>query len=148
MRSDQTLPTLSRHEPNTQTGTPIPRELTPLVQQQLDGLATQNFAWQGQVWPEQQMWWEIGENGKNARDLSGEPIAQWQTRLKLSLPMLGGIDATLHLRTGGEVGITVNTDSGSSEARLKDGAEQLRKQFEAAGLNLTKLLVQHDQPVE
>ena len=133
---------------NTQAGNPIPRELTPLIQQQLDGLATQNFAWQGQVWPGQQMRWEIGENDENARSLDGEPIAQWQTRLKLSLPMLGGIDATLHLRAGGEVGITVTTESETSEVRLKDSAEQLRKQFEAAGLNLTKLLVQHDQSVE
>ncbi len=27
---------------------PVPRDLAPLVQQQLDGLANQNFAWQGQ----------------------------------------------------------------------------------------------------
>ncbi|MER2541389.1 MAG: flagellar hook-length control protein FliK [Azonexus sp.] len=154
-RNDQALTTNSRNDPNAQTipnntqaGNPIPRELTPLVQQQLDGLATQNFAWQGQVWPGQQMRWEIGENGENARNLDGEPMAQWQTRLKLSLPMLGGIDATLHLRAGGEVGITVSTESETSEIRLKDSAEQLRKQFEAAGLNLTKLLVQHDRPVE
>ena len=154
-RNDQALTTNSRNDPNAQTipnntqaGNPIPRELTPLVQQQLDGLATQNFAWQGQVWPGQQMRWEIGENGENARNLDGEPMAQWQTRLKLSLPMLGGIDATLHLRAGGEIGITVSTESETSEIRLKDSAEQLRKQFEAAGLNLTKLLVQHDRPVE
>lgn len=94
------------------------------------------------------MWWEIGENGENARNLNGEPIAQWQTRLKLSLPMLGGINATLHLRANGEVGIAMTTDSESSEARLLDNTEQLRKQFEAVGLSLTKLLVQHDQPVE
>ncbi len=150
-RNEPALPTLSHNDQSTQItpgSTPIPRELTPLVQQQLDGLATQNFAWQGQVWPGQQMWWEIGENGENARNLNGEPIAQWQTRLKLSLPMLGGINATLHLRANGEVGIAMTTDSESSEARLLDNTEQLRKQFEAVGLSLTKLLVQHDQPVE
>jgi len=131
-----------------QSTTPIPRELTPLIQQQLDGLATQNFVWQGQVWPGQQMSWEIGENPNHARSQDREAMAQWQTRLKLSLPQLGGIDAILHLRAGGEVGITVTTDSATSEASLREGSEQLRKQFESAGLKLTQLLVQHGQTTE
>ncbi len=128
---------------NVQAGNPIARELTPLVQQQLDGLATQNFAWQGQVWPGQKMWWEIGESPSQSHDQNGEPSAQWQTRLKLSLPMLGGVDAVLQLRSGGEVGISLTTDSEASEARLRESAGQLRNQFEAAGLKLTKLLLQH-----
>jgi hypothetical protein len=132
---------------NLQTGTPIPRELTPIVQQQLDGLANQNFAWQGQVWPGQQMWWEIGENPANARGQDAE-IAQWQTRLKLSLPTLGGIDAVLQLRPNGEVGIAINTDTEASETQLKESAKQLRSQFESAGLSLSKLLIQHAQPAE
>lgn len=130
------------------SGNSMPQQLTPLVQQQLDGLASQNFAWQGQVWPGQQMWWEIGENPENARNLNGEPLAQWQTRLKLSLPILGGIEAKLQLRPGGEVGISLTTDSESSEATLRDGISQLRHQFESAGLNLTQLLVQHGQAAE
>lgn len=128
---------------NSPAGNPIPRELTPLVQQQLDGLATQNFAWQGQVWPGQQMQWEIGNNPNNARSQDGAALAQWQTRLKLSLPTLGGIDAVLHLRVGGEVGITVTTDSETSETSLRESTEQLRSQFESAGLKLTQLLVRH-----
>jgi hypothetical protein len=130
-----------------QPGNPIPRELTPIVQQQLDGLANQNFAWQGQVWPGQQMQWEIGENPANPRGQDAE-IAQWQTRLKLSLPMLGGIDATLQLRPNGEVGISINTDSPASEAQLKEHASQLRSQFESAGLSLSKLFIQHAQTGE
>ena len=153
--SEQIAPNVARAEHASQsaattvtTGTPMPRELTPIVQQQLDGLANQNFAWQGQVWPGQQMWWEIGQNSDEARNLAGEPMAQWQTRMKLSLPTLGGIDAVLQLRAGGELGITLTADSEISEARLRESATQLRSQFEAAGLNLTKLLVQHGQPSE
>jgi hypothetical protein len=132
---------------NLQPGNPIPRELTPIVQQQLDGLANQNFAWQGQVWPGQQMWWEIGENPANTRGQDVE-AAQWQTRLKLSLPSLGGIDAVLQLRPNGEVGIAINTDTEASETQLKESASQLRSQFEAAGLSLSKLFIQHAQPAE
>ena len=135
--------TTSRTEPSTGTG--IPRDLMPIVQQQLDGLANQNFAWQGQVWPGQQMRWEIGENMDDSRSSNSDNIQRWQTRLKLSLPQLGDIDVTLNLKAGGEVRIAVTAGSESSEARLRNEAQQLRKQFEAAGLNLTEVSVQHDE---
>lgn len=135
--------TTSRTEPSTGTG--IPRDLMPIVQQQLDGLANQNFAWQGQAWPGQQMRWEIGENMEDSRSPNSDDIQRWQTRLKLSLPQLGDIDVTLNLKAGGEVRIAVTAGSESSEARLRNEAQQLRKQFEAAGLNLTEVSVQHDE---
>lgn len=148
--TDATLqPTVTRTEqpaqPATQQGPVIPRELTPIVQQQLDALATQNYAWQGQVWPGQKMWWEISEDGDQQRGPDGEPGKRWQTRLKLDLPALGGIDATLRLQPGGRVEIQMSADSAASEARLRDNGEALVKRFAAAGLELTQLLVQHEQ---
>lgn len=130
------------------SGNPVPRELAPLVHQQLDGLATQNFAWQGQVWPGQQMRWEIGEDLGDSHATGDQEIQRWQTRLKLSLPLLGAIDVALNLRAGGDVSITLTADSDTSEASLRDGAQQLRKQFEAAGLNLINLVVQHGEAAE
>jgi hypothetical protein len=127
---------------------PVPRELAPLVQQQLDGLATQNFAWQGQIWPGQQMRWEIGENPEDSRSGGDGPIQRWQTRLKLSLPMLGDIDVALNLRAGGDVSIKVTADSDSGESRLRDGAQDLRAQLDAAGLHLTDLVFQHGETAE
>lgn len=124
----------------------IPNELTPLVQQQLDGLATQNFAWQGQIWPGQQMWWEIGRDQRHGAAPGDEQGRPWQTRLKLTLPLLGQIDATLELKAGSEVGITLQAADAASEARLRDNAPTLASQLEAAGLRLTQLsLKQHDQ---
>ncbi|HXE37955.1 MAG TPA: flagellar hook-length control protein FliK [Azonexus sp.] len=130
------------------SGNPVPRELVPLIHQQLDGLATQNFAWQGQVWPGQQMRWEIGEDQGDSSATGDQEAQRWRTRLKLSLPLLGDIDVALNLRAGGEVSITLTTDSDTSEASLRDGAQQLRRQFDAAGLNLTNLLVQHGEAAE
>lgn len=135
----------TRAESSPQAGTVIPRDLTPIVQQQLDALATQNYAWQGQIWPGQQMQWEITENPENARSTDSEAAGRWQTRLKLTLPMLGGIDTVLRLRPNGEVDISMTTDSKNSESRLRDGSTALRNQMEAAGLNLTQLLVQHGE---
>jgi hypothetical protein len=138
---------VEQNAPTPSSGNPIPRELTTIVQQQLDGLANQNFAWQGQVWPGQQMQWEIGENPANSRGQNAD-MAQWQTRLKLTLPILGGIDAVVQLRPNGEAAISINTDSEVSEAQLKERAGQLRSQFESAGLSLGKLFIQHAQPAE
>ena len=127
---------------------PVPRDLAPLVQQQLDGLASQNFAWQGQVWPGQQMHWEIGRDLDDSRAAAGEEAQRWQTRLKLSLPALGNIDVAMNLRPGGQVGIAVTAQSEASEALLREASSALRSQFEAAGLKLSDLLVQRDQAPE
>ncbi|MBI2277472.1 MAG: flagellar hook-length control protein FliK [Dechloromonas sp.] len=132
----------------TASGNPVPRELAPLVHQQLDGLATQNFAWQGQVWPGQQMRWEIGEDLNDSHTKGDQEALRWQTRIKLALPRLGDIEVALNLRAGGEVSITLTADSDTSEASLRDGTQQLRRQFEAAGLNLTNLVVLHGEAAE
>lgn len=124
----------------------IPNELTPLVQQQLDGLSTQNFAWQGQIWPGQQMWWEIGRDQQRGTTPGDDPSRPWQTRLKLTLPLLGHIEAAVELKAGNEIGITLLAADESSEARLRDDVAALASQLEAAGLRLTQLsLKPHDQ---
>lgn len=135
--------------PPSMGGAGIPTDLTPLVQQQLDALATQTFAWQGQVWPGQQMHWEIekqaDERGQRGDD---ESAVRWRTRLKLDLPRLGGIAASLSLRPGGEVGIDLVAESPASEAQLDGATAQLREQMAAAGLSLTQFSVKHDETAE
>jgi hypothetical protein len=127
---------------------PVPRELVPLVQQQLNGLATQNFVWQGQVWPGQPMWWEISGEPESNPSQDNEQASQWQTRLKLELPALGGIDVTLRLGAGGALAVSVSAENPASEAKLRNSAQPLREQLEAAGLTLTQLHVDHGQARE
>lgn len=138
-KSDQPLPAGQRADGNV-----VPRELMPLVQQQLDGLANQNFAWQGQVWPGQKMWWEISENQDERRNADDAERPRWQTRLKLELPSLGAVDATLHLFPGGEVALQIVSASETGENRLQEGGRLLQDQFEAAGLKIRQLLISHD----
>jgi len=129
-------------------GVGIPRDIAPLVQQQLDGLANQNFAWQGQVWPGQKMWWEIGENPEDRNLVGEEADARWHTRLKLILPNLGGVDARLHLQADGELGIRILSNTPEGETRLRDGLSALHKQLEAAGLNVRQILIDHEPAIE
>jgi hypothetical protein len=92
------------------------------------------------------MWWEIGRDQQRNAAPGDEQIRPWQTRLKLTLPMLGQIEATLELNAGGAVSITLLAADTASEARLRDNASALTSQLEAAGLHLTQLsLKQHDQ---
>lgn len=127
---------------------PVPRELVSLVQQQLNGLATQNFVWQGQIWPGQQMQWEIAGDSDSQATADSEQNNQWQTRLKLDLPSLGSIDATLRLSPGGALAVSVSAENPASEARLRRSSQGLHAQLEAAGLTLTQLLLDHGQAGE
>lgn len=138
--------TVASHQATPQAGVAIPRDLAPIVQQQLDALATQNYAWQGQIWPGQKMWWEISEDSDQSRSASDESNGnRWQTRLKLSLPLLGGVDAVLRLSPGGNIDISVTADSQSSEVRLQENATSLKESLEAAGINLNQFLVGHGE---
>jgi len=139
------IPNATTSRTETLPGTPVPRELAPLVQQQLDGLASQNFAWQGQLWPGQQMQWEIGEDPSAPRAANDDQAQRWLTRLKLSLPSLGDIDVTLRLQRSGDVSIALTAGSDSTGTLLRNQTAQLQQQFDSAGLNLTELLVQHGE---
>ncbi|WP_306605886.1 flagellar hook-length control protein FliK [Azonexus sp.] len=134
--------------PTTTTATSIPPDLAPLVQQQLDGLANQNFAWQGQIWPGQKMWWEIGENPEDRNRVGEDATAKWHTRLKLTLPLLGGIDARIHLQSDGELGIRIFSNSNEGETLMREKIPTLHKQLEAAGLSVRQILIDHEPAIE
>ncbi|QRM20484.1 flagellar hook-length control protein FliK [Dechloromonas sp. TW-R-39-2] len=132
-------------QPINQRTTAIHPELTPIVQQQLNALATQTYVWQGQVWPGQPMHWEITEDDGRPRSEIDETPARWQTRLKLDLPNLGGIEARLRLGNTGSLELTLTTDNDSSEATLRAAAKQLGNALEASGLQLNKFAVTHGE---
>lgn len=93
------------------------------------------------------MQWEIEEqSGEKGRD--DESGARWQTRLRLQLPQLGGIEAHLTLRPGGEIGIALSAEQPPSEQRLESAAPRLREQLADAGLRLTQFTVKHDETSE
>lgn len=125
-------------------GSHVPEGVASLVRQQLDGLATNNFTWQGQIWPDQQMQWEIADapDRQGAGELGAE--REWQSRLKLSLPSLGSLDVTLRLQPGGKVALAVNADSDGTEDRLRGNIERLQQQLSSAGLELAQISISHE----
>ena len=121
----------------------VAADLTPLVQQQLNALATQTYVWQGQIWPGQVMHWEITEDDGRPRSGTDDAEAHWKTRLKLDLPNLGAVEARLALGDAGRLALTLTTDHASSQQSLQAAREQLQGALEAAGLKLNNFTVNH-----
>ena len=121
---------------------PVPEELRPLVQQQLDAAASQRMVWHGEVWPQQSMDWEIDWDSEREADGRNEEDARWRTTLALTTPRLGHVEAQLHLSAQG-VSIAIVTPYGASAADLRDEAPQLAEALAAAGVPLQTFTVRH-----
>ncbi|MBL8422351.1 MAG: hypothetical protein JNK06_02425, partial [Candidatus Accumulibacter phosphatis] len=76
----------TQSSPPSQPAQPIAQQAQVLVQQQLEAFATQNFSWQGQVWPGQEIEWQIEDPGRRRERAGDDGAEQWQTRLRLTLP--------------------------------------------------------------
>jgi len=102
----------------------------PLIRQQLAALETGHVAWRGEIWPGQQMDWDIGE----APDEEHPEVARvWRTSLRLQLPVLGEVEARIDLGAQG-TRVRILGDSDEHCALLRANAASLAEAFVAAGL--------------
>jgi hypothetical protein len=120
------------------TGQIVASQLQGIVHHQLEALANQTFVWQGQIWPGQEMRWEIEEDGQNQQDEEDAAAQGWRTRLDLSFPGLGGISARLQL-LGDQVSLSLDVDTEASLGIMRSDAETLRRRLDDAGLSLASL---------
>ena len=122
---------------------PIPGlhpDATLIVRQQLEVLAHQVFAWQGEAWPGTPMRWEIGRDDPAQ---AHEGPTTWSTRLSVNLPRLGTVEARIGL-AGNE--LVMHLSAADSAAELQEHAEVLRRSCRAAGLTLSGLSVTGQAP--
>lgn len=126
------------------SGQLIAPQTQPIVQQQLDALATQHFAWQGQVWPGQEMRWEIEEDGQRGATDDPENATHWNTRLTLTLPALGGISAQIQLH-GQQLLLNLAVDSPQTRALMQAEAEALQRQMSESGLSVASIGISEAQ---
>ncbi|AOJ11585.1 flagellar hook-length control protein FliK [Burkholderia mayonis] len=116
----------------------------PIVRQQLDLLATDQFRWIGEAWPGARLDWTIEPDEQHGRersapdaDLSG--TSGWRTRLTLALPSLGTIDAELVLDGEQLTARLRATEAGA--ARLAPHGDALRARLQALGLQVSGLSI-------
>ncbi|WP_374512583.1 flagellar hook-length control protein FliK [Niveibacterium sp.] len=122
----------------------VPRELAPIVLNQLDALATQQLTWQGQIWPGQTMEWRIDQPPDDAHGRGADQEqAEWRSSLRVTLPSLGGVEARLFLTSAG-VAIHFAADSEASVERLNAALGELGNALDAVGVPLTGAAVAHE----
>ncbi len=125
-------------------GTPVAgihQDTSLLVRQQLDVLANQALAWQGEAWPGTPMEWEVERDPYGGDPDSATPT--WATRLKLDLPRLGLVEVRLNL-AGDQVVMQLIAPLSASEIRAS--SDQLRTRLSDTGLTLSNLSVDAVDP--
>lgn len=122
----------------------VPDELRPLVQQQLDAVATQRLAWHGEVWPGQELDWEIQREDVAEREAAAAAEAErWTTSLRLTMPALGQVEAVLSI-AGGQLQVRMATPHDDTAAHLRADLPRLARALAGAGLSVQGLEVKHE----
>ncbi|MEK6664407.1 MAG: flagellar hook-length control protein FliK [Pseudomonadota bacterium] len=124
---------------STSTQEPVHPQTAPLVQQQLETLDQRQLLWQGQVWPGQDMRWQIEE--RSAREGEQDAEREWQTRLELSLPHLGQVSALLKFTPQG-IRIELAAPASETAQALQSAGPLLNQGMERAGLHLIEMKVE------
>ena len=119
---------------------PVARELLHLVQQQLHTLEQHHLAWTGQIWPGQQMQWEIqGQPEHQGRRPPDE--RQWSTEMELALPKLGDIHARL-VFTGSGLKLTLHATDSATIGLFNRALPALKHSLTNAGITLSAAVVE------
>lgn len=123
---------------------PVHPQATQLVQQQLQTLDTRQLVWQGQVWPGQEMYWEIEEEPNRSGGEAEYEADAWQTRLSLQLPAMGGVSARIAF-VQGALRLEILAEQTGSVELMRSRQAQLVQGFQAAGLSLAGVSIGHEQ---
>lgn len=112
-----------------------------MINLQLQTQEQARVAWQGQLWPGQDMRWEIQRDTEDERaPRDGEaPEPGWQSALRLRFPLLGDIGARFLLR-GGQIHVQIDAGADSVDL-LRAQAGRLEAAMDAAGTPLSSLSI-------
>jgi len=122
-----------------ETAQPIAKELVHLVQQQLHTLEQHHLVWLGQVWPGQQMQWEI--QGQPKRESPQQEDRQWSTEMELALPRLGDVHARL-VFSGSELRLALRAADPATVGMFNRALPGLRDTLAEAGISLVSAAVE------
>ena len=115
-------------------------EAVQLVRQQLDVLATDQFRWIGEAWPGARLDWTIEPDSAGAHvPRDADEGGAWRTRLTLTLPSLGTVDAELVLKGEQVVARLRANQAGAGQLTRHEAA--LRQRLQASGLQLGGLSI-------
>lgn len=113
-----------------------------VVRQQIEFVSTQTIQWQGLVWPEATVRWEIRkydkekDGGKDPGIDEHCPPRPWITNLTLDLPHLGSVAVRIAIQ-GDKVGLRLSGEK--SEYHLRDWMEEFRVRLRDIGMSMESM---------
>ncbi|AUN95527.1 flagellar hook-length control protein FliK [Pseudazoarcus pumilus] len=118
-------------------GPVVAERLMPVVHQQLDAMATQQYLLHGQAWPGQRFEWELEDPWREGgEEHASDGQDGWDSTLRLTMPRLGSLEARLHLTAAG-VAIRLVSDDAATAAALEAAHDRLDAALSAADVPLT-----------
>ncbi len=113
-----------------------------LVRQQLELLALPLFRWVGEAWPGSALEWDIQQEqgGGEGSAQAGAPQRGWTSRLALTLPRLGVLEARLSL-AGNTLQLSLAAREPTTVGLLHQAGSELPLRLEALGLQLAGLQI-------
>lgn len=114
-------------------------EAAQMLRLQLETLEHNQVLWRGEAWPGLPMEWGVADGGGHAEAAERD----WQSVLRFHFDRLGTVSATLNL-SGGEVRLSLRTESEGIAQRLRGAATGLADALQAAGTPLHQMSVRRE----
>jgi hypothetical protein len=120
-----------------------------IVNMQLTTLDQQRVNWQGEVWPGQNMEWEISRDdsqtqGQEQQQQGGtETTPTWQSVVRFNFEHLGTVAASIRL-IGNQIHMQIRTNNDSANEALRMHGSELADSMAAAGSSLDSLIVKRE----
>jgi hypothetical protein len=124
-----------------------------MINLQLHAHEQQRVQWQGEAWPGQPLQWDVrrearedgrGQEGQGQdggeQPGKSEAAQVWRSGLRLRLPLLGKLSASVTL-AGDQLSIQLQAADGASAETLRACAGRLQAAMEAAGAPLSSLTI-------
>ena len=128
------------------TTDPANTQMGQLINLQLNALEQQRIVWHGEVWPGQQMEWEINRDSPDQQQNTqeDEQAPSWHSVVRFNFEHLGTVSASIRL-IGEQIHMQVRTDNDVTAAALRANGRMLSESMEAAGSSLDSLIVKRDE---
>jgi hypothetical protein len=124
---------------------PLDPDTAQLINQQLNVQEQGRVAWQGQLWPGQELHWEIERDApEGGRQDPGGDAQNWQSRLRLRFAGLGEISAQVVL-SGQQLHIRLDSADPDARAHMQAARARLAAALDAAGTPLATLAIHAPQ---
>jgi hypothetical protein len=126
---------------------PANTQMGQLINLQLNALEQQRIVWHGEVWPGQQMEWEINRDSPEPQQQNApedEHAPSWHSVVRFNFEHLGSVSASIRL-IGQQIHMQVRTDNDVTAAALRANGSMLADSMEAAGSSLDSLIVKRDE---